>query len=277
MAVVGWQLGATVQAVSFFYFTVLRFRCCGVSYRFGLLPLGGSVKFNTGDEKPQKTKSDWVDLAADKEPPGFNDLHPLRRILVSASGCAALFLLAAVCLGPLAAARSLGRGFLQVIPYAPWASPWVPSGRELASRFASLLAQGPFSLVLGVLAAKWAAFNLLPVPPLNGGMILLTLAGWRNGLSDRVVTTLTGVGLCTALLLCGYWFVQFGWLGWDMLHGPGIGAPFWVVAAIIGAALLCAVLALSGGDGDEDPGGKAPETRAPEAQVSRSLDEAIDE
>jgi hypothetical protein len=98
------------------------------------------------------------------EPPGFSNLHPLKRVVIAASGCAALVMLAASCLGPWASVRSLGRGFVQITRFAPLTPTWVPGGKELAGRFVSLLRQGPFLVLLGVLATKLAAFNLLPFP-----------------------------------------------------------------------------------------------------------------
>jgi membrane-associated protease RseP (regulator of RpoE activity) len=209
MALVGWWVGATVEEVSFFFGpTLFRFLYRGVSYRLGAVPVGGFVKFKA--EREKNKDSEQILFAADMEPPGFHDLHPLKQTLIAASGCAALLALAALCLGPWAAVRSLGRGFVQLIPFAPWTPAWVPRGRELALRFMALLQEGPFRVALGVMAAKLAAANLLPWPPLNGGMILTSILGWRKGLSENVLLVMTYVGLCVSLTLFVYWIVQIG-------------------------------------------------------------------
>jgi membrane-associated protease RseP (regulator of RpoE activity) len=208
MALVGWRVGATVEEVSLFFGPeLIRIRYRGVSYRIGAIPAGGYVRFK-GDRAKLKSAEEIL-LAADMEPPGFSDLHPLKRVVIVASGCAAQLVLAALCLGPLAAVHSLGRGFVQLIPFAPWTPPWVPEGKELANRFVSLFRHGPFRVALGVLAAKLAAANLLPLPPLNGGVIIMQLLGWRKGLPEKVEFAATYMGLLVALILYGYWILQF--------------------------------------------------------------------
>jgi membrane-associated protease RseP (regulator of RpoE activity) len=209
MALVGWQVGVTVEEVSFFFGpTLFRLRYRGVSYRVGAIPMGGFVKFK--GERGNNTDPEQILFAADMEPPGFRDLHPLKQSLISASGCVALLALAALCLGPWAAVRSLSRGFVQLIPFAPWTPAWVPGGRELVGRLMALFQQGPFRVALGVMAAKLAAFNLLPLPPSNGGMILASMLGWKRGLPENVVVAMTYVGLCVLLTLYLYWIVQIG-------------------------------------------------------------------
>jgi membrane-associated protease RseP (regulator of RpoE activity) len=207
LAVVGWRLGATVEEVSLFFSPVLiRFRYRGVDYRVGAIPMGGSVRFKGDRDEPKGPEE--ILFAADMEPPGFHELHPLRRVAIAAAGCAALVVVGALCLGPWASVRSLGRGFVQLIPFAPWAPAWVPGGRQLAARFLALIRDGPFRIALGVLAAKMAAINLLPLPPLNGGAIILTLVGWRKRLPEKAEIAATYVGLLALLILVGYWVVQ---------------------------------------------------------------------
>jgi membrane-associated protease RseP (regulator of RpoE activity) len=208
MAIVGWWIGATVDEVSFFFSPVtIRFRYRAVDYRIGLIPMGGSVRFKGDRDKPKSVEE--ILFAADMEPPGFNDLHPLKRVVIAASGCIALVTLAALCLGPWASVRSLGRGFVQITPFAPWTPTWVPGGKELAGRFVSLLRNGPFRVVIGVLAAKQAAFNLLPLPPLTGGMIITYLLGWKKGLPERILVSALYVGLLLTLITFGYWILEF--------------------------------------------------------------------
>jgi membrane-associated protease RseP (regulator of RpoE activity) len=207
MAVVGWRLGATVKEVSLFFSpVVIRFRYRGVNYQLGILPLGGSVRFKDDQDKPKG--SEELLFAADMEVPGLSDLHPLKRAAIPAAGCAALIVLGALCLGPWASVRSLGRGFLQLMPAAPWTPAWVPGGRALANRFVSLFRGGPFRVALGVLAAKQAAFNLLPLPPLNGGVIVISLAGWKKRLPEMAEIMANYVGIFFAILLTGYWIIR---------------------------------------------------------------------
>jgi membrane-associated protease RseP (regulator of RpoE activity) len=60
-----------------------------------------------------------------------------------------------------------------------------------------------------VLAVRFAALNLLPISPLNGGMIVTTFVGWKKGLPDSALTAVTYMGLCMSLILIGYWILQF--------------------------------------------------------------------
>jgi membrane-associated protease RseP (regulator of RpoE activity) len=227
MALAGWLTSATVEEVGFFIGPVVtRFRFRGVNYRVDVIPLGGWVKFKGDQDKPKI--SEEILFAADVEPPGFFDLHPLRRIAILASGCAAQVVLAVVCLGPWASVRSLGRGFVQLVPFAPWTPAWVPNGGELADRLVALFRHGPLPVALGVLAAKLAASNLLPLPPLNGGMIVTTLLGWRKGLPERVSLALTYMGMLVVLILLAYWLVQFLGVLLGLIHGL-LGLPARVV------------------------------------------------
>jgi membrane-associated protease RseP (regulator of RpoE activity) len=208
MALVGWRVGATVKEVSFFYGPVaIRFRCRGVNYRIGVIPFGGFIQFKADRDEPKGMEETL--FAADLEAPGFNELHPLKRVVIAASGCAALLALGALCLGPWASVRSLGRGFVQLIPFAPWTPAWVPAGRELAGRFVSLFRHAPFQIALGVLAVRFAVFNLLPLLPLNGGMIVVYLLAWKKRLPENLSIAATCVGLLVSLILICYWLLQF--------------------------------------------------------------------
>jgi membrane-associated protease RseP (regulator of RpoE activity) len=207
MALAGWYVGATVEEVCFFLGPwPIRFCYRGVNFRIGAIPLGGYVKFKGDQDKPKD--ADEILFAADAEPPAWWDLHPVKRVVTLGSGCVALMVLAALCLGPWGSVRSTGRGFVQVAPFAPWAPAWVPSGGELVERFVSLLRDRPFRVGLGVLAAKVAAANLLPLASLNGGMIVAYLAAWRRRLPENVEIAWTCVGFGVLLILWVYWLVQ---------------------------------------------------------------------
>lgn len=209
MAVVGRLVGATLEEVGFFLVRVIRFRIGGVRYQIGLIPFGGYARFK-GDDIPSKKKDgEEILFAADAEPPGFNDLHPLKRIAAFASGCTVLVVLGMACLGPWPAIRSLGRGFDQYVPFLPWTPAWVPGGRELARRCVALIKHESFLVVLGLLATKIAAANLLPIPTLNGGQILITLIGWKARIPEKIGSAVSYVGLGIAMFLFLYWIFQF--------------------------------------------------------------------
>lgn len=61
---------------------------------------------------------------------------------------------------------------------------------------------------MGVLAVKEAAFNLLPVPPLNGGAMVTYLAFWKKHPPEWASIAVAYVGVLGSLTLMGYWIVQ---------------------------------------------------------------------
>ena len=139
----------------------------------------------------------------------FHDLHPVRRIAILLAGPASLYLVAVLCLGPSKASPKVGRGFVQfVLPIVPRATAWAGgTPKELAARLLNLPQDQPSRVVLGIVASKLTAFNLFPIPPSCGWMILMTLLGWRKRLPKRAEVTLLTVGLLITVCLVGYWLV----------------------------------------------------------------------
>ena len=215
MALVGSRLSATVEEASIFFRpTPIRLRFCRTQDRVGIIPSGGSVRFLGDRDGPAAPEEGF--FAATPTLPGFGDLHPLVWAATPAAGCLALIALGAFCLDPSASIRSLGRGFLQIIPFAPWVPAWVPAGEELADRLFSLLQNKPFALALGVIAVREAAFNLLPVPPLNGSDIGSALAHGRKRPSEWGIRATT-VGIMISVGLMGYWALQLVGAWWRQL------------------------------------------------------------
>jgi membrane-associated protease RseP (regulator of RpoE activity) len=190
--VVARGLGADIEEVSLFFGPkVLEFRHGGIPYRLGLVPLGNYVRF-----------------ADDPETPGaFRSLHPMTRLAIIGSADAALMLLACLLLGPSHALNSLGHGFEQVIrgALAP-----ASTAQMLIRGLLDLLDRESLGLGLGVVAAKVAAVNLLPLPALSGGQLILNLVGGRRGLPGRVQAILQGLGLAVGAAFAVGWLVAFG-------------------------------------------------------------------
>jgi membrane-associated protease RseP (regulator of RpoE activity) len=189
-ALAGKALGAEVEEISLFGGpTIARIRLGGTLWVVNLVPgLGTHVKFRV--------------KGSDELSKGFNDLHPLHRILVIATGSLALVAVALACLGPMGGTRSIWHGFREVVRggLAP-----VVTGAPLVRSLLQLIRVSPSSTSLGIVAAKMAAFNLLPLLPLDGGQILWNLAQWRARFSDRIAIGVTYVGLLAILILsCGW-------------------------------------------------------------------------
>jgi hypothetical protein len=145
-------LGARPRVVRLFVGpAILRFEVRGIRFELGVFPTGGFVNFNAGE----------VDA--------FAQLHPLSRAAVAAAGN---FVLIAIGFALGAALGSFVRGFEQCVIGA--IQPGERGAQMLRSLF-SMIAQDPV-YAAGVLAMKVAAFNLLPLPSLNGFQILWAVA-----------------------------------------------------------------------------------------------------
>lgn len=155
LALAGVAFGVELREVSFGVGKALFTRGI-VTIR--LLPISGYAKFADTRETPE------TDPAV-----SFNHKPALVRAVIPLMGCVALVLVAAMI--PVGAGvAEITEGFRQVIvgAFGPMstAQGYIQALRERS------LSQG-FIVVLGVLAAKMAVANLLPLPFLNGGQALL--------------------------------------------------------------------------------------------------------
>jgi membrane-associated protease RseP (regulator of RpoE activity) len=192
MAMVGWVLGAKIEVVSLFSGPrLLGAKIAGVDFRISSLPIGGYVKFY-GDT----TESDVI--AAGK---AFKDLHPVKRIFIAASGPLALLLFAANLIGLGHVARPFISGFAQFFSGA-----LMPfnQGQYLLHRL-SEIATTSVPLFLALMAVKMAAFNLLPLPVLNGGYVILEIVRLVFTIPEKIVERLNQVGfLIVIAVMCGW-------------------------------------------------------------------------
>lgn len=158
----------------------------------GLFPLGGFVKFDT-------IEGDFFGAPM--------PAHPLEhapfavRILIALSGCIALLALACGALGAAADAA-----FLTAPPQILFGalSPFTGAQALLADADAVARTQS-FAVIVGMVAAKMAAFNLLPYPGSNGGQVVAECAKALR-LSHLWSEQITGVFFLALLA------VAFSWL-----------------------------------------------------------------
>jgi len=206
-AVVGTLAGAVVDEFSLFMGKALaqfnlpikplrgsaRTRQPGrtVTLSVGSLPFGGSVRFAGMDSEEAITEA------------AFYKLSLVRRLLIMLSGATFLLLLSAALLGWERAWSAFGSGFGQ---YVHGALAPLTYGQIMLSRLSDLLTKQPAHLALGVLAAKIAAFNLLPIPTLNGGQALLEIMRPRIKNTDRLLR-LNMAGLTVLACLTVSWWV----------------------------------------------------------------------
>jgi hypothetical protein len=157
LALAGIAFGIELREVSFGVGKAL-FTRGKVTVR--LLPFSGYAKFADTTETPE------ADPAT-----AFNHNPAMVRVAVLVMGCGSLILLAAMIPG-VAGVSEVIAGFRQVVVGA--FGPTSTAQGYLQALLDRSTSQG-FMVVLGVLAAKFAAFNLLPLPLLNGGQALLAL------------------------------------------------------------------------------------------------------
>lgn len=163
MAAFGRACGITVRQVSLgFGPRVLSF---GI-FQLHAVPLNGSVRF-----KDTREEGEPFDKPADYFDDAFNHKSRMVQVLLPLAGVAALAAVAIVLRGQ-AAIPSLTHGFAQVLTGA--LDP-LSTGRQLVDGVAAFARLHAFPSLLGMLAAKMAAVNLLPLPFMNGGHALLTL------------------------------------------------------------------------------------------------------
>jgi membrane-associated protease RseP (regulator of RpoE activity) len=199
-AIAGSFLGATIEEMGLFSGKKRgQFSYRGIVFKIGFIPYGSYVKF-AGEGKPNDLR----------------DLHPFRRSAILAAGPAILLVVAVLCLGPADACAKAGRGFIQyVLPIVPRATTLAGgSPKELVARLLTLPNDQPSRVVLGIVASKLVAFNLLPIPPHYGGQILLILLGWRRGLPRRAELALIILGLLITFGLQWYWYVLIAYSAW---------------------------------------------------------------
>ena len=199
MAVLGHRLGIKVRRVSLGFGPVLLSH--GI-LELRLLPIAGSVAFKDTqtEDVPDDVPVDYLDDAFNHKPRAVQVLLPL-------AGAASLVLVALL-LHPGSALPSIGHGFVQIV--AGGLSP-LGTAQGLIDGARAFAVQQGFVPLMGMVAAKLAAFNLLPLPAMNGGQALLALL--KRDLHEdasplRQRLTEWGLWLCVALALS--WLVAIG-------------------------------------------------------------------
>lgn len=179
--VAGRLVGARLTEFSLFIGPVVWERMVGET-RLALrwLPSGGFVSF-------QGMKADEP-----LEAGSYRSLHPVLRALVALSGPAFLLLLAVILLGGTRAVHSFLTAFPQFVQllFSP-----LSAGKLLVLRYLELVSPAQLPLALGVLAAKFAAWNCLPIPTFNGGQALIELIRGRRNWDKGVDASLAMIGM----------------------------------------------------------------------------------
>jgi membrane-associated protease RseP (regulator of RpoE activity) len=192
IALAGAALGVTIREVTIGLgptaFTVGRLRVKA-------LPYGGAVRFKDSREE-ELDAADTRD-ALDGRPTWV-------QLFVGLSGCLALIALAIAAL-QAEGVRAFVAGFPQIVAGA--LSP-LGAAQSLLAQAVERVAALPFVAILGLVAAKLAAFNLLPLPGANGGFVIGTVAraagiarAWPQALTTALFFVYMALGISWVVAL----------------------------------------------------------------------------
>lgn len=193
-ALAGASVGAVPTRIALFAGPSVRIgQVGGTELRLGLLPLGSSVRF-LGDDG-----EDEVRLGAEDRK-SYETLPLVTRLTIVAIGWVPLFLFAQAVLGLRPAATEFLQAFEQIFRYLR--DPAFAAGA--AAWFKGCVTAGRWTEAAAVLGMKMIAFNLLPLPLLAGGQILLEIArsAARRRLEwpDRVVALSVVIAFTMAIV-----------------------------------------------------------------------------
>lgn len=135
--------------------------------------------------------------------PDFEQAGFTRKMPVIAAGCFSLLLLSVACFHS-EGLQIVFRGFPQIIIGAQ--NP-AEDGKTLATTAFDFLGGHGFFAVVGATAGKMCAFNLLPIPNLPGGQLLLTLWGSLFPLPERTHIIIVLMGMLLTLAVSISWLV----------------------------------------------------------------------
>lgn len=185
MAAAGWLIDAPIEEIRLFFGKKLISTKVGVTgFSIGSIPFGGFVKFDDA----------------------FQKIHPLKKAFVATCGCLALVFLAAIVFGSSEALRKFLSGFYQIVfgAFAPRSQ-----ASNLLRAFYEYVKDNSFALCVGLVAAKFAAFNLLPLPMLNGGDITLAILNWIKPLPEKARERIQIFGFIIVLGIGLLWIAAF--------------------------------------------------------------------
>ncbi len=217
MALAGVALGVTLREVSIgFGPTILRIG----RLKIRMLPIAGSVRFKDSREEVSEewdADADGEDLYSEPDEVRLDQVSldgaldqrsPMTQISIGLAGCAALVVLACV-IWQVDGIHAVIDGFSQIVTGA--ISPF-DTAQVLIADAQQVLAGMPFLGVLGLVAAKFAAFNLLPLPAANGGFVLAAIGrslgvdrAWPASLTTGLLLVYIGIALSWLVAFGTYW------------------------------------------------------------------------
>lgn len=232
MALTGWLFGLHVQEVALGNGPELfGWAIGGIRFKVNLLPIGGYSKFLgvKDDDDPL--------VGLESNITSYSELHPLLKVVHNLSGCLVLLLAASaavaipvgfespasiVDLAPDNQRHALALGEYTVgeaidsIPTFAASQVFSSSHPAPLRQIATLAGDTPVAWLtfFSLLAFIFAAYNLVPIPLLNGGFALMFMIEWIRGrqFSERFYMQAGNIGI----VLC---LVMFPLFWWRLLRG----------------------------------------------------------
>jgi membrane-associated protease RseP (regulator of RpoE activity) len=126
----------------------------------------------------------------------FKSLPLINRVLISASGCLSTLLFAVILMGP----RDTAQSFVSTYPqfFDVFLFP-LSRGQAMLSYFAESARSATWPVLIACVGVKMAVYNLLPIPTLNGGAILLEL--FRGKITMEHIQKIMMFGFMILMLL----------------------------------------------------------------------------
>ena len=163
--------------------------------RIGILPIAGHVRLRSIHEE---------DVPADERGSTIDGGPVVKQIAVSLVGCSVLIALAYALVG----SRALEAFLKMPVQFVAGALSPLGIAQSLLSESGVFLREAPAMAIIGVVAAKFAAVNLLPFPALNGGAALAAL-GRATNVARLWPAKATSALLAFWLGLLGLWLFAF--------------------------------------------------------------------
>ena len=174
MAIAGWLAGTGIAEIAI----GIGPKVIGANTSLGrlqirLFPIYGSVRFHSQEH----TDAHGFHPAPAPSRPAFEELHPLKRALVAASGIVILALCAGLILRTevISAMTAMWGQFFGI-----WFAPATHAAAMLEA-MKETIATRPYLEVLALGLAKLASLNAIPLPLFNGGDVIANLIAWWTG------------------------------------------------------------------------------------------------
>jgi membrane-associated protease RseP (regulator of RpoE activity) len=196
LALMGVMFGVSLREISFGFGKAILIRG---KLTLRAVPIGGFVKF-------KDTRSESISHEEDPEvEDAFNHKPRVVQATIPLAGAGALVLVAALA-QPASGVSEVIAGFRQILTGA--LGPLSTAQTYIHATYALTEDYG-FWALFGVLAAKVAAFNLLPFPWTNGGQAILALLRSDRRATPSWQERLTQIAIWPFLTLISLWALSF--------------------------------------------------------------------